>query len=47
VGGAPGATGAAKVTEGVVNNAAGSESAVGHVVGETVGTVGGLLHPHR
>jgi hypothetical protein len=37
-------TGVTEVTEGVVNDVAGPESPVGHVVDETAGAVGGLLH---
>jgi hypothetical protein len=37
-------TGVTEVTESVVNGVAGPESPVGHVVNETVGAVGGLLH---
>jgi hypothetical protein len=46
-GGTLGATGVAKATEGLISGAAAPESAVGHAVDETVGTVGGLLHLHR
>lgn len=39
--------GVTETTEGVVNGAVGPESTVGKVVDETVGAVGGLLHPNR
>lgn len=47
LGGTLDSTGATAVTEGVVNGVAGPESAVGKVVDETVGAVGGLLHGDR
>lgn len=47
LGGALGNSGATEVTEGVVNGVVGPESTVGQVVDETVGVVGGLLHPNR
>lgn len=40
-------SGVTEVTEGVVNGVVGPESTVGKVVDETVGTVGGLLHPNH
>jgi hypothetical protein len=40
-------TGVTEAAEGVVNGVAGPESAVGHVVDETVGAVGGLLNGNR
>jgi hypothetical protein len=40
-------TGVTEVTESVVKGVAGPESPVGHVVDETVGAVGGLLHGNR
>ncbi len=39
--------GVTEATEGVVNGVVGPESTVGKVVDETVGAVGGLLHPSR
>jgi hypothetical protein len=47
LGGTLGDSGVTGVTEGVVNGVAGPESAVGKVVDETVGAVGGLLHSDR
>jgi hypothetical protein len=44
LGGALHETGVSEVTESVVNGVAGPESPVGHVVDETAGAVGGLLH---
>jgi hypothetical protein len=44
LGGTLGNSGVTEVTESVVNGVAGPESAVGKVVDETVGAVGGLLH---
>ena len=44
LGGALGSSSVTEVTEGVVNGTVGPESAVGHVVEETAGAVGGLLH---
>jgi hypothetical protein len=43
LGGTLHSTGVTEVTEGVVHGLVGPESTVGHVVDETVGTVGGLL----
>ncbi|MGA8746302.1 MAG: hypothetical protein WB507_10610 [Solirubrobacterales bacterium] len=47
MGGALGATEPRKVTEGVINKAAGPESTIGHTVGESVAAAGGLLGLHR
>lgn len=47
LGGALGNSGVTEATEGVVEKVVGPESTVGHVVDETVGAVGGLLHPNR